>query len=61
LLTILIATTGFLVSENIHLDTKIVSLCALELKIYHLLQFWGSHFENTRWLPTADHFGGHYL
>jgi len=31
--TVLVDTTGFLVSENISLDTKIMSLSALELKI----------------------------
>jgi len=31
--TVLMDTTGFLVSENISLDTKIMSLSALELKI----------------------------
>jgi len=53
------STTGFLAFGNIILDTKIMPLRALELKIWHFLHFWGGHFENPRWLPTADHFYGH--
>jgi len=56
----LMGTTGFPVYKNISLDTKIMSLCALELKIWPLLHLRGGHFENPRWLPTADPFDGHH-
>ena len=32
-------------SENLILDTKIMFLCGLKLKIAQFLHFWGGHFE----------------
>ena len=37
--------TRLLVSVNINLDTKIMSLSAQEQKIWHFLHFNGGHFE----------------
>jgi len=53
-------STGFPLYKNINVDTKIMSLCALELNIWHFFHFWGGHFENPRWPPPRMDFGDNY-
>ena len=42
---ILVITIGYSMPENMGIDTKIMTLCALEMKLGGQIWVFGSHFE----------------